>query len=122
VTGLRLGAAWDLLNANTEAAGTKIEADVWSIAGYASFQATEKLSLHGRVEYVSGDVDKPINTGNSIYAVTATAQYDLWKNVLSRIEFRWDHVEHGLAFGGEVPGTPTRENAYMLAANLIYKF
>src|SRR5436190_3667819 len=109
VTGLRLGAAWDLLNTDTQAAGTKIEADVWSIAGYASFQATEKLSLHGRVEYVSGDVDQPVNTGNSIYAVTATAQYDLWKNVLSRIEFRWDKVEHGLAFGGTVPGTPTRE-------------
>ena len=122
VTGLRLGAAWDLLSANTQVAGTKVEADVWSLAGYASFQATEKLSLHGRFEYASGDVDQPISTGNGIYAFTATAQYDLWQNVLSRIEFRWDHVEHGLAFGGTVPGEPTRENAYMLAANVIYKF
>ena len=22
----------------------------------------------------------------------------LWANVLSRVEFRWDHVEHGTAF------------------------
>jgi len=122
VTGLRLGAAWDLLNADTQAAGTKIEANAWSLAGYASFQATEKLSLHGRFEYVRGDVDKPVSVENGIYAFTATAQYDLWKNVLSRVEFRWDHVEHGLAFGGTEPGTPTRENAYMLAANVIYKF
>jgi len=122
VTGLRLGAAWDLLSANTQVAGTKVEGDVWSLAGYASFQATEKLSLHGRFEYASGDVDQPISTGNGIYAFTATAQYDLLQNVLSRIEFRWDHVEHGLAFGGTVPGEPTRENAYMLAANVIYKF
>jgi Putative beta-barrel porin-2, OmpL-like. bbp2 len=63
-----------------------------------------------------------VSTGNSIYAVTATAQYDLWKNVISRVEFRWDHVEHGLAFGGTTTGTPTRENAYLLAANVIYKF
>jgi hypothetical protein len=122
VTGLRQGAAWDKLNADTQFAGTKVEGDIWSLATYASFQATEKLSLHGRFEYVTGDLDKPISVGNSIYAVTATAQYDLWKNVLSRVEFRWDHVEHGLAFGGTVPGAPTRDSAYMLAANVIYKF
>ena len=137
VTGLRLGAAWDLLNIdNTPNSGpfaaTKNEADIWSIAGYASFQATEKLSFHGRVEYVTGDIDKgfgsvgvgPFGRANSIYAVTATAQYDLWKNVLSRVEFRWDHVEHGQAFGAADPntGAPTRSSAFMLAANIIYKF
>jgi len=137
VSGLRLGAAWDLLNIDTTPhsgpfAVTKADADVWSIAGYASFQATEKLSLHGRVEYVTGDIDEGFGTvsvGNfgrsdSIYAITATAQYDLWKNVISRVEFRWDHLEHGLGFGGadSVTGLPTRSNAYMLAANIIYKF
>jgi hypothetical protein len=137
ITGLRLGAAWDLLNIDTTPnsgafAGTKDKADIWSIAGYASFQATEKLSFHGRVEYVTGDIDQgfgtvglgPFGRANSIYAVTATAQYDLWKNVLTRVEFRWDHVEHGEAFGAADPttGAPTRSNAFMLAANVIYKF
>ncbi len=145
VTGLRLGAAWDLLNVDTTPnsgllAGNKVEADIWSIAAYASYQATEKLSFHGRVEYVTGDVDKPTGfttlglpgtlagdtLGNGIYAVTATAQYDLWKNVISRLEFRWDHAEHGMLFGAQNPNTeglaPTRENAFMLAANIIYKF
>jgi hypothetical protein len=136
VTGLRLGAAWDYIkvdaNVNDPAinpGGGKVEADVWSIAGYASFQATEKLSFHGRFEYVTGDLDQGpagvvgmFGGGNAIYATTLTAQYDLWKNVLSRIEFRWDHVEHGDAFGGTVQGTPDRADAYMLAANVIYKF
>jgi len=133
VTGLRLGASWDLLNVdstiNNPALG-KVRADAYSLAGYASFQATEKLSFHGRVEYVTGDIDEGLpgvgvgsfGRDNSIYAVTATAQYDLWKNVISRLEFRWDHVEHGLAFGGTVPGTPDRANAFLLAANVIYKF
>jgi hypothetical protein len=100
------------------------------------------LSLHGRVEYATGDIDHPAGlaatpgpiapgtlggdlANNGIYAVTATAQYDLWKNVLSRLEFRWDHSEHGKAFGGvdEATGVgPNRENAFMLAANIIYKF
>jgi hypothetical protein len=137
VTGLRLGVAWDLLNLDSTVHAPapaptlgKVEADVWSIAGYASYQATEKLSLHGRFEYVTGDIDQGLpgvsfgNFGrdNAIYATTITAQYDLWKNVLSRVEFRWDHVEHGDAFGGTVPGSPNRADAYMLAANVIYKF
>src|SRR5581483_5636808 len=103
ITGLRLGAAWDLLNIDTRVAGAKQEADIWTLAGYASFQATEKLSFHGRFEYATGDIDQGFgglglgNFGrnNAIYAATATAQYDLWKNVISRLEFRWDHVEHG---------------------------
>lgn len=132
VTGLRAGVAWDLLNVDTTYAvpGGKVEADIWSIAGYVSYQLTEKLSLHGRFEYVTGDVDKPttvagfgtLTSGNAIYAVTATAQYDLWRNVISRLEFRWDHVEHGDAFGGTTAGAPTLSNAFLLAANIIYKF
>jgi len=133
ITGLRLGASWDLLQVDANVHNPnlgKVEADVWSIAGYASFQATEKLSFHGRFEYATGDIDQGLpgvsfgNFGraNAIYATTITAQYDLWKNVLSRIEFRWDHVEHGDAFGGTVAGTPDRADAYLLAANVIYKF
>jgi hypothetical protein len=40
------------------------------------------------------------------------------------VEFRWDHVEHGMAFGGAdaITGAPTRSNAFLLAANIIYKF
>jgi len=137
VQGLRLGVAWDLLNVDTEPhsgpfANTKLKADIWTLAGYASYQLTEKLSVHGRFEYATGDIDQGFGSlgignfgrANSIYACTATAQYDLWKNVISRLEFRWDHVEHGLAFGGADPetGSPTRSNAFLLAANVIYKF
>jgi hypothetical protein len=46
----------------------------------------------------------------------------LWANVLSRVEFHWDHVEHGDAFGSDSAGDPTRPNDYMLALNLIYQF
>ena len=53
VVGLRLSIAWDLLSVDTKPhsgplADTKVEADIWTIAGYASYQLTEKLSLHGR--------------------------------------------------------------------------
>jgi hypothetical protein len=147
VTGLRAGVAWDLLSVNSTPssgalANTKTEADAWSLAAYLSYQATEKLSLHARYEYITGDVDQPGGftrgslgygslgqdiLGNGIYALTLTAQYDLWRNVVSRLEFRWDHAEHGTLFGSAGPtdqfaSGPTAENAFMVALNIIYKF
>src|SRR5438270_1034362 len=93
VTGLRLGTALDVLNIEDLAGET------WTVAGYASFQATEKLSFHARGEYLRdrGDQKFFVNTDgfatnpDQALSLTATAQYDLWKNVLSRVEFRWDH-------------------------------
>jgi len=130
VTGLRVGIAWDRLDVDTQTSApgaNVVNLDAWSLAGYVSFQATEKLSLHGRFEYVTGDVESPAGAtpfalaGNGIFATTATIQYDLWKNVISRLEFRWDAADHGKMFGGTT-GAPTRQNAFMLAANVIYKF
>jgi hypothetical protein len=97
-----------------------IQADARVYGAYASFQATEKLSLHARAEYA--DVDDVF--GSDIFALTGTLQYDLWRNVLSRLEVRWDHNASGNeSFGGEsVAGGPDKKNFYTVAANLIYKF
>jgi hypothetical protein len=145
VTGLRLGAAFDYLGSEgqdnawltsdasggTASADLRAEVNAYALALYMSYQATEKLSLHARGEYLQGDVQASStalafnqNASVRLWAFTATAQYDLWKNVLSRVEFRWDHTEHGRVFGGVDPSTggPNRENAFMLAANVVYKF
>lgn len=125
VTGLRLGTSLDVMDVATDFEGTRVNGEVWTVAGYLSYQATEKLSLHGRAEYADGNVDDPValRTKAKIFALTATAQYDLWKNVLSRLELRWDHSCTGdQMFGGDTAGAPTRFNAWMLAANVVYKF
>ena len=49
--------------------------------------------------------------------LTGTVQYDLWKNVISRAEIRWDYSDTP-AYG---PNSNLR-NQVMLAANIIYKF
>jgi len=98
-----------------------------AISVYASFQATEKLSLHARGEYAKVS---PLFGGTHarVLALTATAQYDLWQNVISRLEVRWDHATSGDdLFGGKggsvfAPVAPDERNAVMVAANLIYKF
>lgn len=102
-----------------------------AIGLYASYQATEKLSLHVRGEnsrasdlelYAPASGDH--QSAASIYSVTGTIQYDLWANVLSRLEFRWDHSEHGTPFYTSAGATDAhpRANAFLLAANIIYKF
>lgn len=53
--------------------------------------------------------------------LTTTVGYELWKNVLSRVEFRWDR---DCAGGTPVFGTAAspRRNSYTLGLNVIYSF
>lgn len=136
--GLRLGASFDSRAVGEqELNGGTTEASWQNAASaYLSFQATEKLTLHGRAEYFwqdKGLVTAPDGDGgeirvgpyysSKIFALTGTIQYDLWANVLTRLEVRWDHSADGSeAFGGETVGSPTEKNAVLIAANLIYKF
>jgi hypothetical protein len=131
VTGLRAGASFDYLDIHP------LNNDTYSFAGYLSYQATEKLSFHGRAEYFKDKLADGATRGflfnptggfvnqdkAEVLALTATAQYDLWKNVISRLEFRWDHSLTGSQlFGGEVGQPANAKNAFLLAANVIYKF
>ena len=127
---LRLGASFDALDVH------HLGGETWSVAGYATCQCTDKLSLHCRAEYLRdrGDqkffvTDTDLNpTGSTnpdrVLALTATVQYDLWQNVVSRLELRWDHSLSGSeTWGGKHDDSdPTLKNQWMLAANVIYKF
>jgi hypothetical protein len=141
VRSIKVGASYSYLGTTEFAVGDDNYAN--AVAAYLSFQLTEKLSLHGRAEYVStdtilfGTAVAPIAGGDSeIFALTGTIQYDLWKNVLSRLEVRWDH-EAGdgdmIGYGGTPPpfggggagGGPIGEgkrNTVLIAANVIYQF
>jgi hypothetical protein len=141
VKNVKVGASYSYLGTTAFAAGDDNYAN--ALAGYLSWQVTDKLSLHGRGEYAwtdtgvfgTGTAIEP--GGNSeIFALTGTLQYDLWKNVISRLEIRWDHqagdddmVGYGgtpLPFGGGGFGGPppsgTKRNNVLIAANVIYQF
>jgi hypothetical protein len=136
VTGLRLGAAYDYYAVPQQ--NNLGQPGTWASAAslYASFQATEKLSIHGRAEYAWQNSNGGPLQANQVVALTGTIQYDLWKNVLSRLEIRWDHAADGStpysgtlfqtgAVGGPngvVQGGPDRRNAFLIAGNFIYKF
>jgi hypothetical protein len=107
-------------------------------AGYASYKLTDKLTLNGRFEYadglglgaVTGTTAGSVPTPNfdKVLDATGTLQYDLWANVISRLEFRWDHAADGTdPFGASNPAPTataggTKKNDITVAANVIYKF
>jgi len=134
LSNLKVGASMDYVKLHD--AGDQDEVrngNLWVFGAYASYQATEKLTLNVRGEYFvdranfiegAGGPDLDDNGGgdeSKFWEFTATAQYDLWKNVVSRLEFRWDHTQDNL-FGGTSSGSGTRDNAFLVAANIIYKF
>jgi hypothetical protein len=134
---LKLGVAYDVVfNADAYSDtlnddGTKLTG--WSdhgyataIAGYATYSWTEKLHTSARVDYGHGDVfgymgGDPAQVGlNKLVALTGTISYDLWANVLTRLEVRWDHAYgESRPFGEE---NPTKKNSVLVAANVVYKF
>ena len=147
ITHLKVGSAFDYVWGGGNGWGVS-SSYAYALSGYASFQATEKLSFHARAEYSEHSpsagpfnavvvppaiLGAPYNVSgfpSKVVSLTGTVQYDLWKNVMSRLEFRWDHAANGqAAFGGTVEGSgvglparPTEVNAYTLMANLIYNF
>ena len=94
---------------------------------YATFQATEKLSLNSRAEYASHSAGAVIGNPAKVIEFTETVQYDLWKNVISRLELRWDHAADGTpAFGGataaDLAAGKGHRNSEEVIASVVYKF
>jgi len=135
VTGLTFGASYDGFS-DVDVAGFDA-GNFEAYAGYIGYKITDKASINGRAEYATGrglqgleflaDGGPGVATFGplkEVIALTGTFEYDLWANVISRLEVRWDHnaAGGGPAFGGEVLGTPNKNNEVLVAWNVIYKF
>ena len=123
---LTVGLAYDYVNvADTTLPVTKA-AYQSAAAAYLLVQATDKLAFNTRVDYFSqSEFLTSSGMPEEVFALTETVQYDLWKNVVSRLEVRWDHSLNGTAaYGGGTSGNPgpSLQKAVLVAANIIYKF
>ena len=123
------GAAFDYVQ-NVGGANTFVglHLDDYIYGLYNTIKATDKLSFNSRVEYFEADAKSDnsyiSDTGISL---TETVEYDLWANVVSRLEFRYDHMMTGSYnqyFGYVLPtGAEIEEpTSYGVYANVIYKF
>ena len=87
------------------------------LGAHVSYAANERATWHLRGEWFQ-DGDKLFSAENAAeqgdgYGLTATLEYQLWPNTLSRAEWRWDHTEV------RVNG---RHNDQSWHLNLIYQF
>jgi hypothetical protein len=123
VSGLGVGIAFDY----TTGIGFE-DSYAGALAGYLTYQATEKLKVSGRADYGWGSNTTYGYTAatagnNKLFSLTATADYSIWKNVISRAELRWDTcLTSDRPFGGKTVGEPSDKNAVSLTANFIYQF
>jgi hypothetical protein len=127
VEGLALGLAYDYVDDSPLLLGGSNHA--WALAGYLSYQVTEQLKINTRADYTRGTggiwyAPAPDGDENELFALTATLDYSLWANVLSRLELRWDHALDGSKPYGRVatPYGGGDRNALTLALNVVYKF
>jgi len=126
---LTVGAALDYahnLGGGTENATYFSEFNVLAVGLYANVKATDKLSFNARGEYVYGEDyhNHVVNTARDDgFELTGTAEYDLWANVISRLELRWDHSSHAhMDFLGNGESSGFHGTAVGFYANVIYKF
>jgi hypothetical protein len=122
VEGLQVGAAWDY---RENAAGITANGvnDAYAVALYASY-GQDKWKLNLRGDYMQGTSGTfyvnaaPLAADrNELLSVTGDLDYNLWENVLTRLEVRWDR-----ALSGDKPFGISDENAVTVALNAVYKF
>jgi hypothetical protein len=126
---LKLGVALDYvhnLGGGTNNAASYVEDNVFVAGFYGTYKATDKLDLSGRFEYLN---DKHNTTAVGVSSpsadgigVTATVDYAMWANVLSRLELRWDHLSNKNTADALIPGGIAKTDSIGFYANLIYKF
>ena len=113
LAGLKLGFAYDLVESLNQGSSGAI------YGVYASYQATDKLGFNVRGEYLDNNLGLIGGRSANGEEVTATVSYNLWANVLTRAEIRWDHIEHNTVFDTNAGDSA---NQFVFALNAVYKF
>jgi hypothetical protein len=122
------GAAFDYVQnlGGVPISGTT-HADVYVFGLYNTIKATDKLSFNSRGEYweIDGFSGSHYQGGDGGISLTEDVEYDLWANVTSRLELRYDKATSGTAPGTYVLPTGvtmSKSESVGLYANVVYKF
>jgi hypothetical protein len=120
IKALAFGFAFDALqNLGDQAGGNE-----YIFGAYVTYQATDKLgfALRGELHDDNGTTSTPNGNAYNSEEITGTISYNLWANVVSRLEVRWDHRDHTNFGNTSGFGSRAYEDNLMVAMNVIYKF
>jgi Putative beta-barrel porin-2, OmpL-like. bbp2 len=107
--------------------GQEAQSGFYGIALYAQYKFTKVFSLAGRAEYIHDDSSATpkfgvVNPTTGVagaqddYAYTLTASFNMWDNLLTRIEYRIDDVS------GNTTGTGHTQIENEISLNAVYSF
>jgi len=114
-----------------EPAGVTDSNTFWGIALYAQYKFNKVFNLAGRAEYIHSDaaLNPKFGTGGSIgsnggftpgdqddFAYTLTASFNIWDNLLTRVEYRIDDLS------GNTTGTGHTSIQNEISLNAVYSF
>lgn len=119
VEGLTVGASLDYVD---NFFGNGLYGFAW--AGYLSFQLNEQIKLSYRAEYAgsSGGAHLPGAVNDErVFGNTFTLDYSLWKNVITRLEYRIDAAVSGTSATG-LRVFDGQKTDHSLTANIVYLF
>jgi len=111
---VNLGFAWDRKHEN------KVKADEDVLAAYLSLKTSEKSTFNARLEYANASAQG--FSDNEAAVTTLTFEYKLWANVVSRLEYRWQHDLNGLNRAATRNGVDSSDNSHEIIAQIAYKF
>ena len=111
---VNLGFAWDRKHEN------KVKADEDRLAAYLSLKTSEKSTLNARLEYANDSAQG--SPDDEALVTTLTFDYKLWANVVSRLEYRWQHDLNGLKRVATRNGIDSEDNSHEIIAQIAYKF
>jgi hypothetical protein len=99
----------------------------WGYAGYVAYDWTEKLRTAVRGEYfrdADGARTLAVAPGSpvSLWEITATVQYKIWRGLVGRVEYRHDQADEKV-FKIRRPGlVPTGDSQDTITLALYYSF
>jgi hypothetical protein len=121
--GLQVGAAWDYRengSGNVLGAALPQVNDAYAIAAYVTY-GMDKWKINVRADYTQASngtwYTTPHTDRDELGSLTGDLEYNLWENVLTRLEARYDR-----ALSGDRPFGNGQESAFTIALNAIYKF
>jgi opacity protein-like surface antigen len=132
ILGLNFDYGWEYDEASLVGAGlSDTTASWWGIAAYAAYDWTEKFRTALRMEYfqdTDGARTLALGAGQKVdlWALTATAQYKIWKGLVGRLEYRHDDAGSDKVFKNaccvQPPSGPTRTSQDTITLALYYSF
>ena len=98
----------------------------WGAALYSSYKVNKVITLSARGEYLHEDAANNPKFGvagisNDDYSETLTAAFNIWDNLLTRVEYRYDHLTNG-AVGPATARVGTFTNQDEISVEAVYSF